>query len=78
MRLPVPPRSAHYTAGRGASMLAVFQHLFAIDKHVHHAGGVLVWLDKRSVILNRFGIEDKDVSLVAFLEPAAPVDNNSS
>ena len=68
------PRPAHDPARRRARVLAVAQHLHAIDEHVAHAGRVLVRLLERGVILDRRRIEDHDVRQHALGEPPAVLD----
>ena len=37
-------------------MLSVLQHLNAVDEHVFHTGGVLVWFHERRIILDRLRV----------------------
>jgi hypothetical protein len=52
-------------------VLAILDHLLAVDEYVQHAGRVLVRLDESAVILDGFRIEDDYVGEKTFLELAA-------
>src|SRR6188474_1440209 len=68
------PRTRQRAAWFGAGVLAVFEHLHAVDEDVLHAGGVLVRLLEGGVVGDRRGVEDDHVSEHAFLEEAAMVE----
>ena len=55
-------------------MLAVGQHLRAIDEHVTHSDRVLVRLLERGPIGDRSWIEDGNVGEHAFAKEAAPIE----
>ena len=52
-------------------MAPVLQDQFAIDQHVQHAGGVLVWFLKRRIVDDPVRIENDDVRIVAFAQFSA-------
>src|SRR5829696_3628271 len=60
-----PAGTAHESAGLCAGVLAVLQHLHAVDEHVAHAGRKLLWLLERRMVLDRCRIEDHDVGIIA-------------
>jgi hypothetical protein len=59
--LPLPPRPPHHPTGLGSRMLAVLEHLDAVDEDVAHAGCVLVGLVEGGVVGDLGGIEDGEV-----------------
>src|SRR5690348_2165567 len=58
----------------GAGVLAVFQHLHAVDEHVVDSGRELLGLFERRVVLDRGGIEHDHVAIIAGLEEPALLD----
>ena len=48
-----------------AGMFPVLKYLNTIDKHMLHAGGILVRLFVSGVILNRRRVENNDIGVVA-------------
>ena len=54
-------RAAHDLPRLRAGVLAVLQHLHAVDEHVAHAGRVLLRMVERRVVDDRRRIEDHDV-----------------
>lgn len=57
-----------------AGVFALAQDLDAIDKHIAHAGRILMRSFKRRMVLNAGGIEDHDIGEAARLEGAAAVE----
>ena len=70
-----PSGSAYDATRRGTRVLAVPEHLLAVDEYVQHACRVLVRFDEGGVILNGFRIEDDHVGEEAFFQLAATVDS---
>ena len=71
---PRPSRPSDDAARRGAGVLAVAEHLHAVDEDVHHARGVLMRRFERGVILDGRRVEDGDVGEVAGRQSAALAD----
>ena len=57
-------------------MLAISQHVLAIDEDVHHAGRVLVRFDESRVVLNLLGIENNHVGEEAWLQLTTAIDSH--
>src|SRR5262249_399160 len=57
-----------------AGVLAVLQHLHAVDEDVAHPDGVLVGLLVRRPIHDRLRIEDDDIREVPFAHEPAPIE----
>src|SRR5690348_1454074 len=66
-----PSWTAHEATRLGAGMLAVLQHLYAIDEHVLHTGRELLRLFEGGMVLDRGWVEDDDVGVIAGPQPAA-------
>ena len=69
-----PSRPPHEAAGLGAGVLAVLQHLHAVDEHVAHSGGQLLRLFEGRVVLDLRGVEDDDVGIIAGLKRSTLLD----
>src|SRR5688572_20334232 len=54
-------RPAHNAARCGAGVFTVFQYLHAIDEHLLHPGGELVWLLKSGMVGDSGGVEHHHV-----------------
>ena len=61
-------RSGHDPPRLCAGMLAVLEHLFAVDEHMAHADSILLRPGERRHIGNCCGIEDGKVGIVARFE----------
>src|SRR2546423_6703643 len=70
-RFARPPQSA---TGFGVGMLAVFDHLHAVDENVFHPGRVLVWSIEGRVIGNCFWIEHDDIGEHSFFQHPAMIE----
>jgi len=71
-----PARSAHGPARGSAGVLAVFQHLLAVHKHMNHAGCVLMRFDEGRVVLNLVRIEYDDVSVETLAQFTSSIDSH--
>src|SRR3954466_5687406 len=60
-----PAWTAHNASGFRARMLAVLQHLHAVDEHVAHAGRELFGFLERRMVLDRRRIEHHHIAIVA-------------
>src|SRR5438309_80636 len=69
-----PAGSPQCFAGLGAGVLAVLDHVHAVDENVLHAGRILVRLRVSSVVDDGFRIEDDHVGKIAFAQPAAALE----
>src|SRR5215468_4822917 len=69
--LPRPPQRA---PGLRPGVLAVFQDLRAIDKHVFHADGELMRLLEGGAVGDGLRVEDDDVGEISFLQKSATIE----
>ena len=56
-----PARATHDLTWRGAGVLAIFQHLHAVNQNVRNASGILMRLLESCEILNCLRIKNHDV-----------------
>ena len=56
-------------------MIAIFKEVFAVDKYMHHAGCVLIWLHERCVVLYFLCIEHDHIGIKALLQFTASIDS---
>src|SRR4029453_2907865 len=69
-----PARAANDAARLGAGMLAVLQHLDAIDEHVIDTGRQLLRLLERCVVLDGRRVEHDHIAVISRRQPAAVPD----
>lgn len=68
-----PTWSADNSAGFGAGMFAIFEHLCAVYENMDHAGCILVRFFISCMVSNCFRVENDDVRIISFFKLSPPV-----